>query len=146
MIKIKTDFNKRFTTVVTLALIMACDWAKDSEHDRGIKSFVAISPLFLAALVALLMSVVVSESLAQSHDTISIWDASTIPALVTENDPSAVELGVKFRASVDGSIVGIRFYKGPQNTGTHVGKLWSASGTLLATATFTGETASGWQE
>jgi len=30
--------------------------------------------------------------------------------------------------------------------GPHTGKLWSASGTLLASATFSGETASGWQE
>jgi hypothetical protein len=32
------------------------------------------------------------------------------------------------------------------NTGTHVGSLWSSTGTLLATGTFSGETASGWQE
>ena len=43
-------------------------------------------------------------------------------------------------------ITGIRFYKGSANTGTHVGDLWSSSGTLLATATFTNETASGWQQ
>ena len=41
---------------------------------------------------------------------------------------------------------GIRFYKGPDNTGTHVGHLWTGSGTLLGEATFTGESASGWQE
>src|SRR5262249_1458520 len=32
------------------------------------------------------------------------------------------------------------------NTGTHIGHLWTASGTLLASATFTNETASGWQQ
>ena len=32
------------------------------------------------------------------------------------------------------------------NTGTHVGNLWTTSGTLLATGTFSGETASGWQQ
>src|SRR5262249_28117539 len=31
-------------------------------------------------------------------------------------------------------------------TGTHVGNLWSSSGQLLASATFTGGTASGWQQ
>ena len=40
----------------------------------------------------------------------------------------------------------MRFYKGATNTGTHVGNLWTRTGTLLATATFTGETASGWQQ
>jgi len=43
-------------------------------------------------------------------------------------------------------VTGIRFYKATTNTGTHVGSLWSTSGTLLASATFTGETASGWQQ
>ena len=33
-----------------------------------------------------------------------------------------------------------------QNTGTHVGRLWSSAGQLLAQATFTNETASGWQQ
>ena len=62
------------------------------------------------------------------------------------NDPSSVEVGLKFQASENGSIIGIEFYKGPQNTGTHVADLWTATGTLLATATFNNETASGWQE
>jgi len=47
---------------------------------------------------------------------------------------------------VNGSITGIRFYKGSGNTGTHVGNLWSASGTKLASVTFGSETASGWQQ
>ena len=62
------------------------------------------------------------------------------------NDTSPLELGVKFQASENGSIIGIEFYKGPQNTGPHVADLWTATGTLLATATFNNETASGWQE
>jgi hypothetical protein len=57
-----------------------------------------------------------------------------------------VEVGVKFRADLDGYITGIRFYKGAGNTGTHVGSLWSATGTLLARATFSGESATGWQQ
>ena len=56
------------------------------------------------------------------------------------------KLGVKFRTDVDGSIDGIRFYKSAANTGTHVGNLWTNGGTPLGSATFTGETASGWQE
>ena len=62
------------------------------------------------------------------------------------NDLNAVELGVKFSSSVSGNITGIRFYKGPLNNGTHIGDLWSSNGTLLASATFTNETASGWQQ
>src|SRR5438046_7558779 len=54
---------------------------------------------------------------------------------------SPVELGVTFRADSNGYITGIRFYKSTGNTGTHVGNLWSSGGTLLASATFTGESA-----
>ena len=53
---------------------------------------------------------------------------------------------MKFKSDVNGFIKGIRFYKGSTNTGTHIGSLWSLSGTRLASATFTAETASGWQQ
>ncbi len=76
----------------------------------------------------------------------TIWDASATPGTASENDPNAVELGVKFRSSIDGFITGIRFYKGSGNTGTHVGNLWTITGTNLATATFSNETATGWQQ
>ncbi|HLG11831.1 MAG TPA: DUF4082 domain-containing protein, partial [Dehalococcoidia bacterium] len=72
--------------------------------------------------------------------------ASATPATPNSGDTSAIELGVQFRSDVSGFITGIRFYKGTANTGTHVGNLWSATGTSLATATFTNETASGWQQ
>jgi hypothetical protein len=66
---------------------------------------------------------------------------------VTENDPNPVELGVQFKSSQAGAITAIRFYKGPNNTGTHVGNLWNAaSKSLLGSATFSSETASGWQQ
>ena len=59
------------------------------------------------------------------------------------NQSLPVELGVKFTSSSSGFITGIRFYKGVNNTGTHVGNLWSSSGALLASATFTGESGFG---
>ena len=74
----------------------------------------------------------------------SVWPAG-VPAVAAASDASAVEVGVKFRSDADGFITGIRFYKGPGNTGVHVGNLWSATGTLLETATFSAETDSGWQ-
>ncbi|MEV1169984.1 DUF4082 domain-containing protein [Nonomuraea sp. NPDC049784] len=76
----------------------------------------------------------------------TLWPSTTVPAVTSQNDSKPIELGVKFRASSSGYIRGIRFYKGSQNTGTHTGSLWSSTGQLLATATFTGETASGWQQ
>jgi predicted RNA-binding protein with TRAM domain len=74
----------------------------------------------------------------------SIFELSS-PSTVDAGDPGSVNLGVKFTSDVAGSITGIRFYKAAANTGTHVGALWSASGTLLAQGTFSGELASGWQ-
>lgn len=78
--------------------------------------------------------------------THSFFSTSTTPSIVTVNDTSSVELGFKFQASSSGQITGMRFYKGPQNTGPHVANLWTASGSLLASATFTNETSSGWQQ
>ncbi len=76
----------------------------------------------------------------------SAWSPSTTPTTASHDDPSAVELGVKFRSNVAGLITGIRFYKGSGNTGTHVGNLWTSNGSRLATANFTNETATGWQQ
>ena len=57
-----------------------------------------------------------------------------------------IDYGVKFRTDVDGSISGFRFYKSPGDNGTHTGHLWDTNGNLLASMTFTNETASGWQQ
>lgn len=76
----------------------------------------------------------------------SIWDDSATPNIAAVSDGTPIEVGVKFRSSVNGYIMGIRFYKGVDNTGVHVGHLWQQSdGAQLGEATFTSETASGWQ-
>ena len=77
----------------------------------------------------------------------TIWPTSAVPGRVDgDSDSAAVELGVKFRSDVTGSVVGIRFYKATANTGTHVGNLWTSNGMLLRAITFTNESASGWQQ
>ena len=76
----------------------------------------------------------------------SIWQNAAPSGAVDANDTGAVNLGLQFQASSSGKIIGIRFYKEVDNTGTHIGSLWAAGGTLLATGTFSNETASGWQE
>ena len=86
----------------------------------------------------------VGVTVADSQKT--IWSSSTLPGGTV--DSGLVELGVKFYSEVGGAIKGIRFYKPTAYTGTgnHVANLWSEQGTLLGSATFTGETASGWQQ
>jgi hypothetical protein len=95
--------------------------------------------IFLALLVFFSLGGV---SMAQDQ----IWTTYT-PALQDANGSGgAVELGVQFRSDVAGTITAIRFYKSAANTGTHTGTLWSSSGAALGTVTFSGETASGWQQ
>jgi hypothetical protein len=88
----------------------------------------------------------VTLTVSATASTWSLFSASDTPVNVTWNDSNSVEVGVQFQTSTAGTVTGIRFYKGPQNVGTHVGNLWSATGILLASATFTNETASGWQQ
>ena len=83
---------------------------------------------------------------AVSQCPCSIWQNAAPSGAVDAADTSAVNLGLQFQASSSGRITGVRFYKEADNTGTHTGSLWTSSGTLLATGTFSDETASGWQE
>ena len=74
-----------------------------------------------------------------------MFSSTATPTTVTADDAGDVNLGMKFQADVAGSITGFRFYKGPQNMGRMRRICGHPSGTLLASATFTNETASGWQ-
>ena len=76
---------------------------------------------------------------------VSLFSGAT-PGTVSASDPNSVELGLKFQSSQAGTITAIRFYKGTLNTGTHTAHLWTSTGSLLASATFSGETSSGWQQ
>ncbi len=75
----------------------------------------------------------------------SLWNGTATPSNTNTSDTKSVEVGTRFESAVAGWVTGVRFYKGTKNTGTHTGSLWSNSGALLATGTFTGESASGWQ-
>ena len=74
--------------------------------------------------------------------SVSLFAGAT-PRTISANDPNAIEVGVKFQSTQPGSIAALRFYKGRLNTGVHTAHLWTATGTLLASATFFIETASG---
>lgn len=70
------------------------------------------------------------------------------PAMTNLSDGSAVnyELGTAFISGTPGSITALRFWKTSNESGTHIGRLWSSSGQILGSVTFNHETASGWQE
>jgi hypothetical protein len=76
----------------------------------------------------------------------TLWSSAVTPSTAASSDMNGVELGVQFSSDIAGHVTGVRFYKGAGNSGTHVAHLWNASGQLLASATFTGESASGWQQ
>ena len=59
------------------------------------------------------------------------------PAPVDDGDPASVELGTKFRADANGFITGVRFYKAPPTPAPTSARLWTSTGALLATVTFT---------
>src|SRR6266446_10185665 len=81
-------------------------------------------------------------TLAAAQQTIFTTQAPALPSVHV----GPYELGTEFTSSVPGQIMAIRFWKSSSETGQHVGHIWSASGQLLASATFTSETASGWQQ
>jgi hypothetical protein len=81
-----------------------------------------------------------------SSSNLTLWPGTTTPGNVDKGADSSIEVGVKFEATAPGAVLGLRYYKSSANTGVHVGSLWESDGTLLASATFTGETDAGWQE
>jgi hypothetical protein len=77
-----------------------------------------------------------------------VWPAVPAPLPPTFED-QPYTLGVRFTTSVSGFVRGVRFLS-PDDVstvpGTYTGQLWTNTGTLLASGTFTGVTADSWQE
>ncbi|WP_346319209.1 DUF4082 domain-containing protein [Chitinophaga sp. YIM B06452] len=84
----------------------------------------------------------VLATLNDEEETYNVFTTQTPTATDTDGP---YEMGMKFKSTQIGNITQIRYYKYSGETGTHIGRLWSAGGTELASVTFTGETASGWQ-
>jgi hypothetical protein len=127
-----------------LALNTAAGAISGTPTNAGIFAFSA--RLSDAGSPQQLASNALSITISPAPTTVTIWPSTAVPGTADSGPDSAVELGVKFKSDIAGKITGIRFYKATANTGTHVGNLWSSAGTKLATATFTNESASGWQQ
>lgn len=105
-----------------------------------------------AAVVGVTLSVASSgaatltpaQAAAAVSGKVTVW-GDAAPAGAVDTDRDSVELGTPFTPTKDGIVLGVRFYKTAENTGVHVGNLWDSTGKRLASATFTGETAKGWQ-
>jgi hypothetical protein len=97
-----------------------------------------------SCLLLLFSFFVFSNSFAQ----ITTIFTTQLPVAGIDNDHQPTvgqELGVKFKSSAAGYIIGVRFYKQYHDSATHTGELYSAAGVRLAQAKFTSETAGGWQ-
>ncbi len=103
----------------------------------GLVAFSLVSPDDRAVSAAPTVTAVTSSGLFAPTDQ---------PANPSYPDGASVEVGVRFSSDVAGSVTGMRFFKGVGNTGGHAGSLWDAAGKRLATVTFSGESASGWQQ
>lgn len=62
------------------------------------------------------------------------------------SQPGGIEVGFRFQTNQTGYISGIRFYKVAGMTGTHTASLWDKFGNRIAQATFSSESAAGWQQ
>lgn len=87
------------------------------------------------------VTVSTSQNTPQSLFTTQVPDGAT-----TDGPGVNYELGTRFTSAVAGQITAIRFYKAANESGTHTGRIWSASGQQLASVVFSGESASGWQQ
>lgn len=77
----------------------------------------------------------------------SLKDRANPSGSTTNDDSGSLELGVKVKPTTNGYITAIRFYKPITSTETaHTGKIWSSTGTQLASVSFANETDYGWQE
>ncbi|MCH4822772.1 Ig-like domain-containing protein, partial [Gramella lutea] len=92
------------------------------------------------------INIIVDRDLRNNECPCTVFEEPEGPSGGLNNDGPAIQLGMKFKTSVDGFATGVRFYKQNGDPGTHIGQLYDPSGTVLAQVTFENETASGWQQ
>ena len=110
-------------------------------------------PQRLAVLGTVIATLALGITGAQAAPTVpalpagtqTLWGSAQPLTAAVDPDTNSVELGQQFTPTVSGSVLGVKFWKTGQNSGTHVGNLWSKDGRRLASVTFTGETSQGWQ-
>jgi fibronectin type 3 domain-containing protein len=124
----------------------------DTAAPQGVTSFYQVIAVDTSNLTSQPSSTNATRP-AGGANASSYYAANSAPTSAQQNvsDPTilskgGVELGIKFRSDVAGTVTGVRFYKSNQETGVHTGELWTSGGQLLATATFSNESASGWQQ
>jgi hypothetical protein len=113
-----------------------------TPHRRARWTGVATALTAVGAALALVASPATSTPAAAATSTLF---GSTAPTVEAFADNSPVTVGLRFTTRKAGTVQGVRFFKGAGNTGTHVGTLYGSAGQVLGSATFTAESAGGWQ-
>jgi hypothetical protein len=87
------------------------------------------------------LPVTITVMAAQGRQTVL---TSQVPTMSITSSAD-LELGLRVVSNTPGQITAVRFWKVAGETGTHVGRIWLGI-QQVASVTFSGETASGWQE
>jgi hypothetical protein len=102
--------------------------------------------LLAAAAAVLAAAGAVAVNADAATTSYSFFTNTDVSAVTADTDTQSVELGLRFSSSVAGTVDAVRFLKVKGDAATHRVNVWSATGTNLATAVSTSETASGWQQ
>lgn len=106
---------------------------------------------FLAPTLTLLFIAIVTGFTLLTKDRAM---AATCPCTVFNETPTpntfqesaGIEVGLKFKTTLDGYISGVRFFKTSNMGGAHTASLWDTYGQRIAQIPFGAETETGWQE
>ena len=96
-----------------------------------------------AILAALVLGAAVSSARAAQYSIMALTAPPTLEA--TDGPGVSYELGTKFQSDVAGQILALRYWQPALETGSHLGNLWTSSGTLLESVAFSNE-AAGWMQ
>ena len=90
-----------------------------------------------------------AAALSTSGSTSTTVFTGSVTDWVYQGPYASLEVGTAFTSDVAGQVTGLRFWRSQLtggDTGTHTGHLWDNSGNLLATATFSASSATGWSD
>ncbi len=120
--------------------------SRPSTVTRFFRSPLTRIGLPVAAAAAIVVSFAVwTPGATAKTGSATIWGAAAPSNVALQTTKSGVEVGTRFTVEQSGKATGVRFFKVQGVGGTHTGTLWTSKGTKIATVTFSGESASGWQ-
>jgi Ca2+-binding RTX toxin-like protein len=134
-----------------LSFLTSPDFERPTDSDRNNVYLVNVSVSDgVNAPVSKSLSITVKD-VAEGGTTAptSFFGATERPAMTKTDDPENYELGMRFRATVDGEISALKYFRGTGDAGdtdVRTMTLWSPTGSKLGTVTITATAGmDGWQ-